>query len=150
METENPEESGAFLSYSRTPVIRTPAMVEVGKLPNYTDVETDNNGNAILPSDFFPNILDNLPLEWFYKTYSYFPFFDRKQRDENGILCVPANMRTATEGNVAKWKDCVMMLGDQKFKRTQESCCTVMRLEEWLRLKDTCVKGRQKGQRLVQ
>jgi len=93
-------------------------MVEVGKLPNYTDVETDNNGNAILPSDFFPNILDNLPLEWFYKTYSYFPFFDRKQRDESGILCVPANMRTATEGNVAKWKDCVMMLGDQKFKDT--------------------------------
>ena len=118
VETDFPAESGAFLSCSSTPAIRTPAMVEVGKLPNYTDVETDNNGNAILPSDFFPNILDNLPLEWFYKTYSYFPFFDRKQRDESGILCVPANMRTATEGNVAKWKDCVMMLGDQKFKDT--------------------------------
>ena len=118
VETDFQAESGAFLSCSRTPAIRTPAMVEVGKLPNYTDVETDNNGNAILPSDFFPNILDNLPSEWFYKTYSYFPFFDRKQRDESGILCVPANMRTATEGNVAKWKDCVMMLGDQKFKDT--------------------------------
>ena len=78
VETDFPAESGAFLSCSRTPAIRTPAMVEVGKLPamvevgklpNYTDVETDNNGNAILPSDFFPNILDNLPLEWFYKTY---------------------------------------------------------------------------------
>ena len=85
-------------------------MVEVGKLPNYADVETDNNGNVILPSYFLPNILVNLPLEWFYKTYPYFPFFYSKQRDESGSFFVPANLRTATEGDVAKWKDCVMML----------------------------------------
>ena len=63
--------------------------------------------------------MDNLPLEWFYKPYPYFPFFDSKQRDESGRLFVPANLRTATQENVAKWKDCVMMLGDQKFNDTE-------------------------------
>ena len=40
---------------------REPAIVPVGDLPNYAEVEVDDDGNVALPSDFLLNIVDNIP-----------------------------------------------------------------------------------------
>ena len=56
-------------------------------------VETNEQSDAILPADFFPDKFrekkggkTTARAEWdfFIKTYNYFPFFDRDQWDENG------------------------------------------------------------------
>ena len=93
------------------------AMVQANDLPNYDDeVVEDGNGNAILPCNFLPGIVDNLPEEWFYRTYKFFPYFDLTQRDGNGNISVPTELADAVPDNVSKWKACVKLLGDHNFK----------------------------------
>ena len=78
----------------------------------------DTNGNAILPVNFLPGIIQNLPDKWFYDTYKYYPYFDPNQRDVNGNISIPIALKTAMPANVNKWKECAKLLGDQTFKET--------------------------------
>ena len=94
------------------------AMVPVDKIPDYGDIEKDYNGNAVRPYNFLPGIIDNLPDEWYYRTYPYYPYFDEKQRDADGNIYIPEDLTTAVPHNVAKWKECAKMLGNHAFKET--------------------------------
>ena len=49
-------------------------MVREEDIPIYGEVMEDTNGNAILPVNFLPGIVQNLPDKWFYDTYGYFPY----------------------------------------------------------------------------
>ena len=93
-------------------------MVRAADLPNYGEVVEDTNGNAIIPVDFLPGIVQNLPDEWYYDTYRYYPYFDSKQRDGNGNISIPPGLTTAMPANVNKWKECTKLLGDHTFKET--------------------------------
>ena len=75
-------------------------------------VEINKQGFAILPVDFFPDKFkksknhDNEAI-FFYRTYNYFSFFGRNQRDEDGMPAfVPNDMRNPLPENVDKWKCC--------------------------------------------
>ena len=59
-------------------------MSTVIDVPNYPPVEMDDEGNALLPSNFLMAMVDKLPKDWFIQTYQYFRYFDRTQRDQNG------------------------------------------------------------------
>ena len=48
-------------------------------VPRYGDVEVDGDGNALLPFNFLPTMVDKLHDDWFYRTYSYYKFFDKEQ-----------------------------------------------------------------------
>ena len=78
------------------------AMVREVDLPIYGEIMEDTNGNAILPVNFLPGIVQNLPEKWFYDTYGYFPFFDSNQRDGNGNISIPIELKTAMPANVNK------------------------------------------------
>jgi hypothetical protein len=71
-------------------------------------VEINEQGFAILPVDFFPDKFKNDEEAIFvYRTYNYFPFFDRNQRDEDERPAfVPNDMRNPLPENVDKWKCC--------------------------------------------
>ena len=45
---------------------KSPAIVEN---PHYGEVEEDVDGNAIIPCDFLPAMVEKLPDGWFYRTY---------------------------------------------------------------------------------
>ena len=94
------------------------AMVREEDVSSYGKVEEDGDGNATLPSDFLPNIVDNLPEAWYYGTYKYYPYFDLNQRDGNGNISVPPELALAVPANVDKWKECAKLLGDHTFKET--------------------------------
>ena len=66
-------------------------------------VETNEQGDAILPADLFPDkfgkkggkTTSQTKRDFFIKTYNYFLFFDRDQRDENGRPAfVPNDLKT--------------------------------------------------------
>ena len=83
--------------------LRPQARVPVDELPNYAAVEVDNDGNAILPRNFLPNIVDNLPDEWYYRIYPYYPYFDRLQRDTRGRVIIKSNVVDPLAHIVIKW-----------------------------------------------
>ena len=66
---------GALIMSSRSAVVT---------VPDYPLVQTDEEGNAILPSNFLPAMVDKLPDDWFIQTFNYVPYFDQNQRDPNG------------------------------------------------------------------
>ena len=78
------------------------AMVRAEDLPVYGEVMVDKYGNAILPANFLPGIVQNLPDKWFYDTYGYFPYFDRNQRDDDGNISTPIALKTAMPDTVNK------------------------------------------------
>ena len=98
---------GALIMSSRSAVVT---------VPDYPLVQTDEEGNAILPSNFLPAMVDKLPDDWFIQTYNYFPYFDRNQRDRNGEVYVPPSLRTANTANVKKLKELAVCILDKSFK----------------------------------
>ena len=90
-------------SNSRTKLSLTKTL-SPHKVPQYDGVTVNKDGCAILPVNFLPAPVDQLPSEWFYATYDYFPYFDNTQRDDNDKVRIPPRQKTATPANVAKWR----------------------------------------------
>jgi hypothetical protein len=107
MSSTGDRDEGALIMSSRSTVVA---------VPDYPPVQTDEEGNAILPSNFLPAMVDKLPDDWFIQTYNYFPYFDRNQRDRNGKVYVPPSLRTANTANVKKWKELAVRIFDKSFK----------------------------------
>ena len=85
-------------------------------VPEYGEVQIDSNGNAILPFDFLPGVIDQLPANWFYATYPYFKFFDREQRNLSDAVTTTNELTTANPDNVNKWKNLVQRMFVERFK----------------------------------
>jgi hypothetical protein len=68
MSSTGDRNEGALIMSSRSAVVA---------VPDYPLVQTDEEGNAILPSNFLPAMVDKLPDDWFIQTFNYFPYFDR-------------------------------------------------------------------------
>ena len=74
-------------------------------IPNYGDVTLDDEGRALLPYNFLPTLVDQLPDEWYYGTYPWFKYFDQAQRDAAGKQVIATQgLSTASPENVEKWK----------------------------------------------
>ena len=74
-------------------------------IPQYNEPEEDNEGNAILPLDFLPAMVDKLPDDWFIRTYPYYKYLDKNQRDKDGKVCAPFHLLTANPENVKNWRE---------------------------------------------
>ncbi len=84
-------------------------MVAVGVaefiVPEYGEITEDKDGRAYLPYDFLPALVDKLPDEWYYATYSWFKYFDNIQRDATDKrVLAPSGLATVGPDNVEKWK----------------------------------------------
>ena len=84
-------------------------------VPHYGDVEVDGDGNALLPFNFLPTMVDKLHDDWFYRTYSYYKFFDKEQRDGNGDVCAPPDLVTANPANIKKWRELAIRIFVDSF-----------------------------------
>ena len=85
-------------------------------VPHYDDIQLDSDGLAILPFDFLPSVVEQLPDDWFYVTYPWYKFFDRQQRDSDDCVTAPIELATANPDNVKKWKTLVQRMFVEKFK----------------------------------
>ena len=56
-----------------------PGTVAPVNVPHYDEIECDANGSAIIPVNFLPGLVNNLPADWYYVIYSYYKYFDREQ-----------------------------------------------------------------------
>ena len=74
-------------------------------IPQYDVPEEDIDGNAIQPFNFLPTMADKLPEDWFIRTFPYFKYMDKSQRDKDGNVCAPIGLSTANPANVKKWRE---------------------------------------------
>ena len=72
----------------------------MGKFPEYGDLTEDSEGHAYLPFDFLPALVDKLPDDWYYATYSWFKYFNNTQRDAAGKVRAPSGLATVGPDNV--------------------------------------------------
>ena len=86
-------------------------------VPDYGEITLDKEGRAHLPYDFLPTLVDKLPEEWYYATYSWFKYFDNTQRDATGKhVRAPSGLATVGPENVNKWKQFVKRMFVKRFK----------------------------------
>ena len=95
-----------------------PGTVAPVNVPHYDEIECDANGLAIIPVNFLPGLVGNLPIDWYYVTYPYYKYFDRDQRDATGGVSAPANLLLAKPENVTKWKSFAERLFGGTFKES--------------------------------
>ena len=79
----------------------------------------DITGAAILPCDFLPTMVDKLPEQWFYATYRWYKYFDKKQRTKSGDVASSNALHVADTENVAKWKKSASTIFDQSFNKRE-------------------------------
>ena len=84
-------------------------------IPQYSAPEEDDEGNAILPLDFLPGMIDKLPEDWFIRTYPYYKYLDKNQRDVDGNVAAPLDLHTANPANVAKWRELATRIFVDRF-----------------------------------
>jgi len=79
-------------------------------------VEEDGDGNAVLPCDFMPGLLEKLPDDRYYIMHQWYKYFDKTQRGQSGKIWVPSKLTTANPENVAKWKEVTTKIFVVDFK----------------------------------
>ena len=84
-------------------------------IPQYDAPEEDYDGNAILPLNFLPAMVDKLPDDWFIRTYPYYKYVDKNQRDKDGNVCAPVRLFTANPANVKKWRELAIRIFVDRF-----------------------------------
>ena len=84
-------------------------------IPQYHAPEEDDDGNAILPLNFLPAMVDKLPEDWFIRTYPYYKYIDKNQRDKDGNVCAPFRLSTANPANVKKWRELAISVFVDRF-----------------------------------
>ena len=95
---------------------RKERVLPIADLPKYGEVEENGDGNAVLPCDFMPGLLEKLPHDCYYRTYQWYKYFDKTQRDQSGEIRVPSELTTENPTNVAKWKEVAKKIFVVDFK----------------------------------
>ena len=85
-------------------------------IPRYGDVEVREDGYALLPYNFLPNMVNMLHDDWFIETYAYFKYFDKSQRDEHGNVVESPDRSRANQANVELWKNLALRIFHTTFK----------------------------------
>ena len=91
-----------------TPIVSITVVVRVKAarivVPHYDDIQLDRDGLVILPFDFLPGLVEQLPNDRFYVTYLWYKFFDKKQRDSSGAVSAPKQLSSANQDNATNEK----------------------------------------------
>ena len=127
----------AQLSIAALPSLRSLAAKNV---PSFTgDIVVNANGNAVLPGDFLPDAIHLQKDEYFYKTFRWFRYFDKGQRDKYGQVYVPGHLELSTPENVEIWKGFAKRFFGTKFTEASKYCygleCGKMAAESGITLK---------------
>jgi len=61
-----------------------------------------------------------LPDDWYYRTYQWFKYFDKTQRDQSRKVLVPSTLTTANPKNVVKWKEVATKIFVVDFKSQKQ------------------------------
>ena len=85
-------------------------------IPTYGEIKEDTSGSAIVPCNFLPAIIEKLPDDWYYRTYPYYKYFDKNQRDCDGKVTASTELSTANPSNVKKWRVLMRSIFGDTFK----------------------------------